>query len=359
MDSFEMNKIVGALLGTVFIMFSISIVSEALFASPTPETPGYAIAAAEPEAGEAPAAGPGEEPIAVRMQSADAAAGEALFKRCATCHTDDAGGANKIGPNLWNIVNRPIASHEGFSYSAAMREFAEAEKAWDYDHLDHFIAAPKALVKGTAMSFAGLKSPTDRANLIAYLRTTADTEAPLPEVPAEGATATPVDSGANAEGANPEASGSDAGQMANPPGVEDSGSSESGGAPLPQTPAVEIPEGDAPTANPSAPDVPEHGAGAPGNTEAAPAISDPVGGEAPQPAQGTAPAAPAQQGTAPAAPVEQGTAPAAPAQNGTTPAAPVQNGTAPQGGAAPEQGGTEPVPGLIQPTAPAPTTTTP
>uniref|UniRef100_UPI00289CF9E5 c-type cytochrome n=1 Tax=Tianweitania sp. TaxID=2021634 RepID=UPI00289CF9E5 len=110
MDSFEMNKIIGALLGTVFIMFSISIVSEALFAAPTPETPGFAIAAAEPEAGaKADDAAPAEEPIAVRMQSADAAAGEALFKRCATCHTDDSGGANKIGPNLWNIVNRPIA----------------------------------------------------------------------------------------------------------------------------------------------------------------------------------------------------------------------------------------------------------
>jgi cytochrome c len=341
MDSFEMNKIVGALLGTVFIMFSISIVSEALFASPTPETPGYAIAAAEPTAGEAPAAGPGEEPIAVRMQSADAAAGEALFKRCATCHTDDSGGANKIGPNLWNIVNRPIASHEGFSYSAAMRDFSEGGAVvWDYDHLDHFIAAPKGLVRGTAMSFAGLKSPTDRANLIAYLRTTADAEAPLPEVPAEGAAATPVESGANAEGANSEASGSDAGQMANPPGVEDSGSSESGGAPLPQTPAVETPDGQTPMANPSAPEVPEHGEGAAPQGNAAPVEGQPA---APAGNEATPPAAPAQNGAA----TEGG-------------AAPVQDGTAPaRGGTTPAQGGTEPVPGSIQPSAPAPTTTTP
>jgi cytochrome c len=302
MDSFEMNKIIGALLGTVFIMFSISIVSEGLFSAPSPETPGYAIAAAEPEAGGASeATSAGEEPIAVRMQSADAAAGEALFKRCATCHTDDAGGANKIGPNLWNIVNRPIAGHEGFSYSAGMKEFAAAEKAWDYDHLDHFIAAPKAVVKGTAMSFAGLKSPTDRANLIAYLRTTADTQAPLPEAPAAGAAATPAESGANAEGANPAAPASNAGQMANPPGVEDSGSSESGGAPLPQTPAVEVPDGDAPTANPSSGGEPQHGEGAaPANGQAAPAGGQPAQGEA-------TPAAPAQDGTAPA-------------QGGTTPA---------------------------------------
>lgn len=289
MDSFEMNKIIGALLGTVFIMFSISIVSEALFAAPTPETPGFAIAAAEPAAGAATgAAAVTEDPIAVRMQSADAAAGEALFKRCATCHTDDAGGANKIGPNLWNIVNRPIAGHEGFSYSAAMKEFGAAEKTWDYEHLDHFIAAPKALVKGTAMSFAGLKSPTDRANLIAYLRTTADTEAPLPEVPAEGAAATPAESGANAEGAAPEAPAATTGQAANPASVEDSGSAGAAGAPLPQTPAVETPDGAAPTANPSAPDQPTSGEGAAPQGEAAPAAPADSG------------AAPVQGGTTPA-----------------------------------------------------------
>lgn len=289
MDSFEMNKIIGALLGTVFIMFSISIVSEALFAAPTPETPGFAIAAAEPEAGGAKAdAGPAEEPIAVRLQSADAAAGADLFKRCATCHTDDAGGSNKIGPNLWNIVNRPVASHEGFSYSAGMKEYSAETKVWDYEHIDHFITAPKAVVKGTAMSFAGLKSPTDRANLIAYLRTTADTQAPLPEAPAADAAATPAESGANAEGASPAAPAANSGQSANPLGTEATGQSGSSGASLPQTPAVETPDGGAPTANPSAPAQPTSGEGAAPQGDAAPAA----------PAQGEA--APAQNGTAPA-----------------------------------------------------------
>src|SRR5690348_13702002 len=100
--SFEMNKVLGAFLAAVFVVFSISIVSDALFHSPVPEKAGYAIEAAEPEAGAGgAAAAPTEEPIAVRMQTADAAAGAELFKRCAACHTDDSGGANKIGPNLW------------------------------------------------------------------------------------------------------------------------------------------------------------------------------------------------------------------------------------------------------------------
>jgi len=358
MDSFEMNKFIGALLGTVFIVFSISIVSESIFASPVPEQPGYAIAAAEAEAGAGgTGAAPTEEPIAVRLQTADAAAGEALFKRCAACHTDDASGGNKIGPNLWGVVNRPVASHEGFSYSAAMQEFSQGGTVhWDYDHLDHFILAPKGLVRGTAMSFAGLKSPTDRANLIAYLRTTADTPEPLPEAPAAGAEATPAESGTNAEGASPDAAGGDAGQMSNPPGVEATGQSESTGAPLPQTPAVEIPEGDAPTANPASPDVPEHGAGAPGNTQEAPAISAPTEGEAtpaaaPQPAPAVGTDLPA--GVVAPAPAE--TAPVQPAPAQTAPAQPAPVQPAP----------VQPAPAAVQPapapaaTAPAGSTTTP
>lgn len=114
-----------------------------------------------------------------------AAMGEQVFKRCAACHTIDKGGANKVGPNLYGVVTRPVASHEGFAYSGAMKEFSQGGSVvWDYDHLDHFLLSPKGLVKGTAMGFAGLKNPKERADLIAYLRTLADSPAPLPEVPA-------------------------------------------------------------------------------------------------------------------------------------------------------------------------------
>lgn len=185
MDSFEYNKLIGAFLGAVFVVFSVGIVSDAIFAAPHPEKEGFLIEAAEAEAGGAAEAAPAEEPIAVRMASADATAGQAIEKKCSACHTIEKGGANKVGPNLFGIVNRPIASHEGFAYSGAMKEFSQGGSVvWDYEHLDHFLTSPKGLVKGTAMGFAGLKNPTERANLIAFLRTLADTPAPLPEASA-------------------------------------------------------------------------------------------------------------------------------------------------------------------------------
>jgi len=186
MDSFEFNKLIGALLGTVFVVFSIALLSDAIFASPHPDKPGFAIEAAEEAGGETGGAPAAEEtPIATLLASANAEAGAAVFKKCAACHTIENGGANKVGPNLWGIVNRPVASHAGFAYSAPMQEFAQGGSVvWDYDHLNHFLLSPKGLVKGTAMGFAGLKKPDERANVIAYLRTLADTPAPLPEASA-------------------------------------------------------------------------------------------------------------------------------------------------------------------------------
>lgn len=199
MNSFEFNKIIGAILGTVFVVFSLSLISDSLFATHVPEKAGYEIAALETEAGaggeDAKPAAP--EPVGPLLASADPAAGETLFKRCAACHTPEKGGANKIGPNLWGIVDRPVASHEGYAYSAGMKEHASQRPAWDYEHLSDFLTNPKAVVKGTAMNFPGLKAIGDRANIIAYLRTLADTPAPLPAAdavpaPAAGATTEPA-----------------------------------------------------------------------------------------------------------------------------------------------------------------------
>jgi cytochrome c len=182
MDSFEINKLIGALLGTVFVVFSIGLISDGLFASPEPEKPGFEIVAAEApaEGGAAEPAAP--QPIGPLLAKADPKAGEAIFKKCGACHTGEKGGPNKVGPNLWGIVNRPVASHEGYSYSAGMKAFSDGGKTvWDYDHLSTFLTAPKADVKGTAMGFGGLKKIEDRAAIIAYLRTLADTPPPLPQ----------------------------------------------------------------------------------------------------------------------------------------------------------------------------------
>ena len=189
------NMGVGALLGTVFVLMSVSIASEGIFHSEAPEKEGFAIVAAEGAAeGGEEAAGAGEAavtPIATLLASADAGAGEAVFKKCQACHSGEKGGPNKVGPDLWDIVNRPVGAHEGFSYSAGMKTFAEGGKVWDFDHLNHFLMAPKKYVAGAAMGFAGLKKDDERANLIAYLRTLSDNPAPLPSPSAEGAAATP------------------------------------------------------------------------------------------------------------------------------------------------------------------------
>lgn len=184
MDSFELNKIIGALLGAVFIVFSVSLVSDSIFSDHAPDKPGFIIEAAEAkeDAGGGEPAGP--EPIGPLLASADVGKGEKVFKKCAACHTVDNGGANKVGPNLWDIVNRPVASHEGFAYSGPMKEYAQGGSAWEYENLSQFLLAPKKYIKGTSMGFAGLKKPEDRANAIAYLRSLSDNPAPLPEAPA-------------------------------------------------------------------------------------------------------------------------------------------------------------------------------
>ncbi|MET0576802.1 MAG: cytochrome c family protein [Mesorhizobium sp.] len=202
MDSFEFNKLIGALLGVVFVVFSVNLIGDAIFAAPVPEKPGFAIEAVEAEAGgEGGAAAPAAVPIATLMATADAAAGEAVFKKCQACHTGEKGGPNKVGPDLWDIVNRKIGTHEGFAYSGAMKDFSQGGTVvWDYEHLNHFLAGPKAYIKGTAMGFAGVKKDDERANLIAYLRTLSDNPAPLP-----AAEAAPAPASAPADGAAPAA----------------------------------------------------------------------------------------------------------------------------------------------------------
>jgi cytochrome c len=116
--------------------------------------------------------------IKALLASANASNGEKLITRCSSCHNHDKNGPNRVGPELWNVVNRDKASSPGFSYSDAMK--AKGGK-WDYESLYHFINNPKAFVPGTKMSFVGLKKPQDVADLIAFLRTLSDNPAELPK----------------------------------------------------------------------------------------------------------------------------------------------------------------------------------
>lgn len=183
MDSFEFNKVAMAFLGTIFGIFSLMLLSESIFHAEVPEQAGYEIAAAEGSTGSetaGAAAGPAYEPIEPLLASADLGAGETVFKKCASCHTWEQGGANKVGPNLWNVVGGAIgANHPEFSYSAALKAYGEG-KTWTYEELNGFLFKPKAHVKGTAMGFAGLAKTEDRANLVGWLRAHSDSPAPLP-----------------------------------------------------------------------------------------------------------------------------------------------------------------------------------
>ena len=198
---FNLNMVLAALLGTVFVLMTVSFISEAIFDPHHPEKEGFVIEVAETPGGGAPVAEE-ETPIAVLLADANAEAGERVFKRCQACHTDTEGGPNKVGPNLWDVVDRPIASHEGFSYSAAMQDFSEGgSKLWTYENLNVFIKAPKKDVPGTAMGFAGLSTDKDRADLIAYLSTMSNDPVPFPEPPAEDDAAAAEDGAATDDGA--------------------------------------------------------------------------------------------------------------------------------------------------------------
>ncbi|MFW0777736.1 MAG: c-type cytochrome [Rickettsiales bacterium] len=172
-SSFEMNKIVGAVLLAGLIAMFAGIGSEMLYHGGAPEGQdkrGYSIEVAEETSGGTASAEPAAPvDIAEFMATADAAAGEKLLKKCTACHTFDNGGKHGVGPNQWKIVGRAIASASGYSYSDALN--AMKGKTWGEQELSEFLTKPKAFAPGNKMAFAGIKKPQDRANLIAYLKT--------------------------------------------------------------------------------------------------------------------------------------------------------------------------------------------
>jgi cytochrome c len=178
MNSFELNKVMGAVLGACLVLLALNIASGAIFAPHKPEKPGFAIAVQEEHGGAAEAKKEPEKPIGVRLASASVEKGQAAVKVCQACHTFEKGGPNRVGPNLYDIVGHDRGTgRNGFNFSAAMK--AKAGK-WTYEELDKFLANPRGYIPGTNMSFAGISRDSQRADVIAYLRSLSDSPQPLP-----------------------------------------------------------------------------------------------------------------------------------------------------------------------------------
>jgi cytochrome c len=186
MDSFEFNKIAGAVLGTLLFVMALSVVSGGLFTPAKPAIPGYDLPSAPPEGkGGAPAAEP-TLPLPELLAKADPAAGQKDTAICSTCHSFAKGEPSKTtGPNLYGVVGRVHAADKDFDYSQANRDLGAKGDKWTYDAIFNFIKGPRDFMPGTKMTFAGMPKADDRANVLAYLRTLSDNPEPLPAVTAQ------------------------------------------------------------------------------------------------------------------------------------------------------------------------------
>jgi cytochrome c len=191
------NTIAGWVLAGGIVALGLSIVSGMYFHAEAPEKEGFAVAA---EAG-GEAGGAAAVPIATLLATADIAKGEAVFKKCAACHTIAQGGPNGIGPNLWASMGKPHGHVAGFSYSDALKS---VPGNWDFEGMDKWLANPKKYAPGTKMTFAGLGNPEERANLIAYLNAQGS-NLPLPTPPAADAAAPAADAATGEAAAAPAA----------------------------------------------------------------------------------------------------------------------------------------------------------
>ena len=179
MNSFELNKIMGAVFGALLFVVGISVVAGMLF-QPRPSQLGELILPEPVEDADAVADVVQVDPLPVRLANASVDRGEAAFRACASCHTVNPGGENRVGPNLWNIVMAPMADRD-FNYSSALAARGAEGGVWSFESLDAFIENPRSYLPGTSMAYAGLSNIDTRANLLAYLHSLSDDPAPLPE----------------------------------------------------------------------------------------------------------------------------------------------------------------------------------
>ena len=179
MDSFEINKIVGAILMVALLIIGIGKLSDVIFHVEKPETPGYVVDVEESKTVSSATKVSVEEKIDIEalMAMGDLTHGEKVFKTCAACHSIVKGGKNNIGPALYNVVGRKIGVVEDYKYSKALASY---DKEWTFEELNGYLIKPAKWIKGTKMAFAGLRKEKDRASVIKYLNQNSDNPIPLP-----------------------------------------------------------------------------------------------------------------------------------------------------------------------------------
>tara|TARA_B100001564_G_scaffold164206_1_gene138051 strand:- start:114 stop:656 length:543 start_codon:yes stop_codon:yes gene_type:complete len=180
MDSFELNKIIAAILMVALLVIGIGKLSSVIFYVEKPKTPGYSVEitnAVTTGTDSAIEVVEAKVDISALMAMGDVAAGEKVFKKCAACHSIDKGGKNKIGPALYNVVGRQVGGVSDYKYSKALSEY---KKAWTFEELNGFLLKPSKWIKGTKMAYAGLRKESDRASVIKYLNEKSDNPKPLP-----------------------------------------------------------------------------------------------------------------------------------------------------------------------------------
>ena len=202
MDSFELNKIMGAVLGTLLFVMGAGFAAEAIYHPIEGRGPGYALPEPEPEVAEA--GGEGEAaapavPLGVLLAIADVERGAAAVRKCQSCHNFGEGEPNKQGPHLFGVVGRPEGGVSDFAYSDGMMAHNAAGDIWTYENLDLFLTRPGDYVPGTKMNFAGVRTPEERADILAYLQTLSADPVPFPAADAD-ATAPAADAEAAAAG---------------------------------------------------------------------------------------------------------------------------------------------------------------
>ena len=180
MDSFELNKIIAAILMVALLVIGIGKLSNVIFHVEKPETPGYSVEVEQTTVVNSQiSTEPTEDKIdiAALIAMGDIATGEKVFKKCAACHSIVKGGKNNIGPALYNVVGRQVAVVSDYKYSKALSAYG---KEWTFEELNGYLLKPAKWIKGTKMAFAGLRKEKDRASVILYLNQNSDNPKPLP-----------------------------------------------------------------------------------------------------------------------------------------------------------------------------------